>query len=65
MKKKADPLAPDLPLLMKLGSIVVHAEELISPKGHLVDRAAITALLANDDVKQWVKDMGVYLPLKR
>jgi len=60
-----DPLKPDLPLLMKLGSIIVHAEEMISPQGHEVDREALKALLANDDVQAWIKDMGVFLPLKR
>jgi hypothetical protein len=61
----ADPLKPELPLLMKLGSIIVHAEEMISPAGHAVDREALKALLANEDVQQWIKEMGVFLPLKR
>ncbi len=61
----ADPLKPELNLLMKLGSIIVHAEEMISPQGHDVDREALKALLANPDVQQWIKDMGVFLPLKR
>ncbi len=61
----ADPTKPDLPLLMKLGSIIVHAEEMLSPLGHEVDREALKALLTNDDVQKWIKDMGVFLPLKR
>ena len=61
----ADATKPDLPLLMKLGSIIVHMEEYLSPKGNPVDREALEALLANDDVQQWIKDMGVFLPVKR
>jgi hypothetical protein len=61
----ADPLKPDLPLLMKLGSIVVHVDELLSAQGHDYDRQAIAVLLSNEDVRQWIKQMGVYLPVKR
>lgn len=59
------PLQPDLQLLMKLGSIVVHAEEAISADGHEFDIEAMKPLLADSDVRQWIKDMGVYLPKKR
>lgn len=62
----SDPLKPDLPLLMKLGSIVVHADELTGPGKHQYDVSAIRALLDSDDtVRNWIKDMGVYLPVKR
>jgi hypothetical protein len=61
----SDPLKPALPLLMKLGSIVIHAEEMLSPQGHPVDVDTLRALVANEDVQQWIADMGVYLPLKR
>lgn len=61
----ANPLTPSLQLLMKLGSIVVHADEAISAKGHRFDVEAMKPLLADDEVKEWIKDMGVYLPVKR
>jgi len=60
-----NPLDPDVTLLCKIGSIVVHAEELLSPKGHMFDRTAIEVLLNDPDVKNWIKGMGVYLPRKR
>lgn len=63
--KKPDPLKPDVALLCKLGSIVVHTDEMLSPKGHDVDRTAIVTLLADPDVRAWVAAMGVYLPKKR
>lgn len=61
----ADPTKPNLPLLMKLGSIVVHADEGFSAKGHEFDIEAMMPLLRDPEVQQWIKDMGVYLPRKR
>lgn len=60
-----DPLRPTLPLLMKLGSIVVHAEEMLSPKGHHFDKETILSLLSDKQVQDWIKDMDVYMPVKR
>ena len=62
---KFDPLKPSVALLCKLGSAVVHAEELLSPKGHVLDKEALGSLLTDPEVKDWVKAMGVYLPVKR
>jgi len=38
---------------------------MLSSKGHAVDRDALGTLLEDKEVKQWIKDMGVFLPLKR
>ncbi|MGH3053359.1 MAG: hypothetical protein ACRDL7_00085 [Gaiellaceae bacterium] len=62
---ESDPCAPSLSLLSKLGSIVVHAEEFFSPKGHGFDRDVLMILLADADVQAWIRAMGVYLPVKR
>lgn len=62
---KNDPLKPELTLLMKLGSIAVHAEEMISPSGHNFDRIALQQLLADREVRDWIKSMGVFMPVKR
>lgn len=64
-KAAADPLKPEMGLLMKLGSIIVHTEEMLSPSGHPVDKAALQSLLDDVEVRQWIRHMGVYLPLKR
>lgn len=61
----SDPLKPGLSLLSKLGSIAVHAEEFLSPKGHEFDLVALRSLIEDVEVKQWMKDMKVYLPVKR
>lgn len=60
----SDPLKPELTLLVKLGSIAVHADEFID-SGHAFDKLAIVGLLEDDEIKQWIKAMGVYMPLKR
>ena len=61
------PLVPTTVLLVKLGSIVVHAEELTGPNGHDFDKAALDALLSDEDVIEWraaMDAMGL-LPVKR
>jgi vacuolar-type H+-ATPase subunit C/Vma6 len=62
-----DVLKPTPQLLIKLGSIITHYEELNSPHGHHLDRAAIDALMENDDVKEWFDGMNkmAFLPVKR
>lgn len=60
-----DALKPNLTLLVKLGSIAVHADEMMSAKGHAYDRVALQQLIADPEVQQWIKSMGVYMPVKR
>lgn len=59
--------APDFPTLVKLGSIIVHAKELISPGGHEFDKTALETLLADPGVKAWLKKMddAAFLPVMR
>lgn len=63
----SNPLKPPTGLLCKLGSIVVHAEELLSPKGHAFDRGALQALFDDVEVKEWIAAMDkmAFLPKKR
>lgn len=60
-----DPLKPELSLLSKLGSIAVHSGEMLSAKGHVFDRTALEGLLRDWEVQEWIKAMGVYMPVKR
>lgn len=62
---KTDPLYPSVTLLVKLGSIVVHTDEALGSNGHPLDVEAMRPLLSDLEVQTWIKDMGVYLPLKR
>jgi len=62
---KADFRHPSLALLAKLGSIAVHAEEFLSPKGHEFDVAALNNLLRDPEVVEWMSAMGPLLPRKR
>ena len=58
---------PSLSLLVKLGSIVVHADEMLSPKGHVYDRLALQQAIADTEVQEWLKEMDkmALLPVKR
>jgi hypothetical protein len=56
-----------LPILVKLGSIAVHVEEMLSPTGHDFDKAAIRSLLDDPEVKAYLAtlDAAGFLPKKR
>ena len=62
-----DALKPTPQLLIKIGSLITHYQELNSPDGHELDQATITALEADEDVQQWLKQMddNAFLPKKR
>ena len=62
-----DPLKPSADLLVKLGSLLVHYEEYLSPGGRPVDKQVIDSLLADAEVVEWLKAMHklAYLPKKR
>jgi hypothetical protein len=62
---KVDPLKPALSLLCKLASIAVHADELLSPKGHVYDRLAFKSAVEDPEVQAWLKEMGPFVPVKR
>lgn len=54
-------------LLCKLGSMMVHADEFLSPSGHDFDRVAMMALIGDPEVSAWVAKMTNtgFLPVKR
>ncbi len=62
-----DALKPSAQLLIKLGSIIVHQQELNSCHGHYMDRVALDTLLQDSDVKKWMREMdeSALLPKKR
>lgn len=62
-----NPLEPDVALLCKLGSIVVHVDEYLGPHGQAFDFDAIRGLLADPKIKEWLElmdDMAL-LPKQR
>lgn len=63
----SDPLKPSAALLCKLGSVVIHADELMSPSGHAFDKVALDSLLKDPDVVEWLRGMDhmAMLPVKR
>ena len=60
------PLKPSPTLLCKICSILVHAEELLSPTGHPFDASAMRTTW-DAEVIEWMKQMGKMgrLPVKR
>jgi len=66
-KNDPDPLQPLASLLVKIGSIAVHAQELFGPLGHHFDRIAMKSLLNDPEVNAWIESMTemAMLPKKR
>jgi hypothetical protein len=66
-RKRFDPLIPPLGLLVKLGSIVVHVDEMLSPLGHGYDKLTVQASLQDPEVREWIAEMTrqALLPVKR
>lgn len=65
---KQDPLKPTASVLSKLGSIVVHLEEMMDQsKGHPFDKIALDQLLKDPELIEWLEQMQKYalLPVKR
>lgn len=52
-----DVLNPKASLLIKLGSLIVHYQELNSSNGHPLDKAAIDSIESDNDVREWLKTM--------
>lgn len=63
----SDTFKPEVSLLVKLGSIVVHADEMLSPRGHHFDKIALQQLIRDEEIQKWLKqmDMLAMLPKKR
>lgn len=59
--------SPSLSLLIKLGSIAVHCDEMLSDDGHDFDRLAIESILNDEEVRDFIKEgrRTQTLPLKR
>lgn len=58
---------PSKAVVIKLGSIARHAQELLGPSGHPVDEQAIKALLADPEIVEWMEqaDAMALLPVMR
>jgi hypothetical protein len=62
-----DALKPTAQLLIKLGSLIVHYQELNSTNGHSVDKSAIDTIEGDAEFKEWIDEMNKdsFLPVKR
>lgn len=65
--KPRSPLTPTTTLLVKLGSLIVHYEEMNSPTGHVFDKVEIEKLRADPEIAEWFAAMDklAMLPKKR
>lgn len=66
--KKPDPLKPSIHLLVKLASLVVHADEYMDEKKrHFFDKIAFDTLMKDAEVLEWSRQMAEagLLPVKR
>lgn len=62
-----DPFKMTPALAAKVGSFLVHIEEVMSSKGHNFDAIAARSLLADAEVQAWLKGLRklAMLPVKR
>lgn len=68
MDKPSNPLfAPSISLLVKMGSVAVHADEYLSADGHDFDRIALQSLLKDPEIVGWLEGMRsmAMIPEKR
>ncbi len=64
---KTDPLKPSATLLIKIGSAMIHAEEMIETKfkNAEFDIPAFKTVAEDPETIAWIKAMGPLLPRKR
>lgn len=58
---------PPVSLLCKLASVAVHADELLSDDGHVLDREALKSALRDPEVVEWLGGMtrAALAPVRR
>lgn len=52
-------------LASKLAAVVVHADEMLSPDRHDMDKVALQDCCRDPEVQDWVRRCGSLAPLKR
>lgn len=60
-------LIPTFEVLIKLGNIVIHTQEMLSSKGHQYDLVVLKQLIEDKEVNEWLNKMDKFalLPKKR
>lgn len=61
------PTITDPQLLVKVGSIIIHIQEMLSPTGHAFDAQVLKQMVYENDVVEWLIKMDALalLPKKR
>jgi len=59
--------SPEIGLLIKLGSAIVHADECLGPDGRVLDQQVFQELIKDAEVKAWLEQgtRMALLPVKR
>jgi len=65
MPRSEKPMSISVALASKLATVVVHADELLSPDGRHVDKEALRIAATDPEVQEWIKSLGPLAPLKR
>ena len=62
-----DPTKPSMTVLVKIGSAMVHADEMLSPTGDDYDKIALQSLINDPEVQSWIAAITKlgFVPLKR
>ena len=62
-----DELKPSPALLAKIGSLIVHIDEYLSPDVHEYDLVTLKSLLSDPEIVEWLDEMGKaqLIPVKR
>ena len=64
-EKKIDGLHLTPALASKIASVVVHADELLSPDGRHLDKIPLKQAMEDPEVRAWIKTLGALAPVKR
>lgn len=69
LRERPEPglLRPVPSILLALLSVAIHAEELLSPTGHAIDRVAMKSAMDAPGLREWIAEMtkAGYAPVKR
>lgn len=59
------PLSPSASLLCKLGSVLVHADEMLQPHAHAFDKTTLQGLIDDPEIKEWRSAMDAMAMLPK
>ena len=55
----AETLNLNVTLLFKIGGAILHAEQMLLPGRHDIDRQALALILTDPEVRAWLNELGM------